>query len=659
MNTRNKLRTAGLFAVTAGLVFTWACLRRPMKVPVPDTEVVEQFVMPQSAQRDVDILFMIDNSHSMAVHQERIMQNFPVLMNTLAQMSGGLPNVHIGVVTSDLGAGNHTGIRFCEQIGGDQGILGMSHAMEDSQAGGPPENRVRDRGALCIGPGERYIVDVEPVGCEINKNPEPDSHTCGSHACGQQHCDDIPGQALTYYENEFGCPRCKNYEGELPDVFSCYADVGIHGCGFEQQLEAVRKALDVNATPENAGFLRESAFLAVVAVTDEDDCTSAVPDVMYNPDPTQDNIDSQLGYLHSFRCFEFGINCHVNDRHPGERLNCTHERSDPNMMLHPVDRYTSFLEAIKDPLMLVVGSIAAPVPEVIMVGLDDRNRPMLMPSCHPPDSEYGADPAVRVKAFTDYFNTPDDMQNWAYVSVCETDFSSSLRGIADKIVEGMAEKCPVQPFAGCPQGPPGTFCSPCLPRCTIYDIERRGLDEEKQMEVVWCGRVCQDGLCTEADMNPCDFDEHGFCHCPDGQGPTVFGPDRQVHCAPLLYHDGSPEISRDPRLNEAVPRQEPPCQGEGCIGRTSACWYMSANTACPHRAGFRIVRADDPPPRTFADGRCSLVPAMEVLCNDGIDNDEDCYTDEEDPDCFCESDPSIPGCDCHRNPEHPDYPNCF
>ncbi len=638
MRTRNKLRCTGFLIVTAGLALTWACIQRPMKVPVPDTEVVERFIMPQSADRDVDILFLIDNSHSMAGHQENLKTNFPVLMNTLATMSGGLPNVHIGVVTSDLGAGSHMEIPLCNGTGGDRGILGMSLAMEDHRVQ-PQENRVRDRGAHCIGPGERYIVDIAPPGCDIERNRSPESHTCASHTCAQQNCSNIDGRDLIFYENEYGCPRCKNYQGSLEEVFSCYADVGIYGCGFEQQLEAVRKALDVKETVENKGFLRQDAFLSIIVVTDEDDCSASTPDVLYNPDRSQDNINSQLGYLHSFRCFEFGIKCNQDGRTPGSRTQCTHERSDPSMMLHPIHRYTSFIESIKDPMMLIVGAIAAPVPETIIVemqscGRGEESCPALKPSCFPTGSQHGADPAVRVNAFVDYFNTKDSMETWAYSSVCSSDFSSPLKGIGHILVDRMTEKCPVQPFAGCPQGPPGTFCSPCLPRCTIFDIERRNSDEEQRMEVVSCNRVCRNGLCTQDDMNECNFDEHGFCHCPDGQGPTTFGPERNIYCAPLLYPDGPPDLRRDIRLREAVPRQEPPCREETCIGRSSACWYLSAETNCPYAAGFRVVRAEDPPPQTFADGRCSLVPPTELLCNDGIDNDEDCYTDEEDPDCW-------------------------
>ena len=42
------------------------------------------------------------------------------------------------------------------------------------------------------------------------------------------------------------------------------ASVGASGCGFEQHLEAVHRALADN--PANAGFLRDDANLAVILV---------------------------------------------------------------------------------------------------------------------------------------------------------------------------------------------------------------------------------------------------------------------------------------------------------------------------------------------------------------------------------------------------------
>ena len=232
-----KKRHVVAFAVVgAALLSLWACIQRPMRLPVPDVKTVELIIMPQSAERDVDILFVIDNSNSMQNEQENLRSQFISLMNGLKQMEEGLPNVHIGVVSTDLGTANYTTTRYCEAVGGDQGVLGMVAGV--------------NKGEICIGPGQRYIVDVEPKDCEIEKD---DSGVCSSHGCAQQNCQAAQreNEILTLVTDDHGCPRCRNYTGTLEEVFSCVAELGVTGCGFEQQLEAMHKALDETNTPEN------------------------------------------------------------------------------------------------------------------------------------------------------------------------------------------------------------------------------------------------------------------------------------------------------------------------------------------------------------------------------------------------------------------------
>src|SRR5262249_12371662 len=59
--------------------------------------------------------------------------------------------------------------------------------------------------------------------------------------------------------------RMSNHTGALADTFSSIAQLGDQGCGYEAQLEGMKRALDVSR-PENAGFLRPGACLAVVII---------------------------------------------------------------------------------------------------------------------------------------------------------------------------------------------------------------------------------------------------------------------------------------------------------------------------------------------------------------------------------------------------------
>ena len=64
---------------------------------------VEYKDIPVTVNRNVDLLFVIDDSPSMADKQANLAANFPNFINVLNTIQGGLPDVHIGVVTSDVG----------------------------------------------------------------------------------------------------------------------------------------------------------------------------------------------------------------------------------------------------------------------------------------------------------------------------------------------------------------------------------------------------------------------------------------------------------------------------------------------------------------------------------------------------------------------------
>ena len=142
-------------------------------------------------------------------------------------------------------------------------------------------------------------------------------------------------------------------------------------------------------------------------------------------------------------------------------------------------------------------------------------------------------------------------------------------------------------------------------------------------------------MCTEADLDDCEYDENGKCTCDGGYSPILFN--REMRCAPLPYSGGVPPSERIPELADLVPWVEPACRGIDCPeetdGRASACWYLSSESNCPYSAGARIARPSDPPAGTRTQGICAFVPQSERSCTDGVDEDEDCLTDCEDPDC--------------------------
>src|SRR5262245_20051616 len=56
--------------------------------------------------RNVDVLFLIDDSSDMAMAQANLIANFPTFMTALQADPAGPRNVHIAVVSPDMGAGD-------------------------------------------------------------------------------------------------------------------------------------------------------------------------------------------------------------------------------------------------------------------------------------------------------------------------------------------------------------------------------------------------------------------------------------------------------------------------------------------------------------------------------------------------------------------------
>jgi len=544
----------------------------------------------RSEKRDIDIVFVIDTSLSMADEQLILQGNFPNLVRVLKDISGGLPNLHIGTISPDLGTSPYN-IPGCERPGGDQGRFMKG-----------PNNS-------CTNPvNQTFVVDVEPRGCTIQKNIVPGQTTsCGAHDCTQANCEEaaftgLDGIAtepagLTFAVDENGCPRCRNYTGQtLEEVFSCMATLGTNGCGMEQQLEAINQAV-TDTSGNNSGFLRYSAYLAIFVISDEDDC-SAKQAELFNP---QGDINSTLGTLTSFRCTEFGVVCDQ----PWERVmpqgqltysNCApREADDPKNMLYPISRYTDTLSQLKDSSMIIVGAITGPYTNQVTVGLHNQN-PKLQPSCG--SLSEGADPAVRLKAFvTSFISEEEDMQ-WAFTSICASDFSPALVGLGEKLRVSVAAECPPFPIMGCPDPAAANGESPltelgsmaeiCDPMCEVQDIDSQG----NITNIPLCDIQYQGGHPAERDPNlPVPVCYH-----------VGYRPDCAIPCPA-----GSSELGCHPTNNP---------------------WFASSR-------GANIVISRRNPREMLIWTRisCQAGKLVEDECIDGKDDDEDGLIDYMDPDC--------------------------
>jgi hypothetical protein len=212
-------------------------------------------------------------------------------------------------------------------------------------------------------------------------------------------------------------------------VFSTMARAGATGCGFEQPLAAMRRALDGN--PANTGFLRQGAILGVVFLADEDDC-SAESTALFGPETMA------LGPLQSFRCTRFGVTCATGGQTEGEmnqtgpKLGCGPSTS--STLVDDVAPYRELLQGLeRDGRKVFVSGIVGPA-EPVAVELRAQpgggpSIPAVSHSCTYTGATGGlevADPAIRLKSLIDGFPGRSSL-----TAICQQDLSGGLVQIAE------------------------------------------------------------------------------------------------------------------------------------------------------------------------------------------------------------------------------------
>ncbi|MBW2733996.1 MAG: VWA domain-containing protein [Deltaproteobacteria bacterium] len=513
MKRGTLLTPSALLTLSALLPCMLSCESRSFEDPVPADEKVTMREYRQNTETDVDVLFVIDNSRSMAQEQANLRQNFGKLIDALKteKLDGRIPNVHIGVVTTDLGVGDFgAALAGCETKGGDSGKL------QSTGTGG------------CLVPNDAWISYVDGV------------------------------------TNLKGCTNDDPIEC-VKESFRCIADLGTEGCGFEMQLEAARRALDPELAM-NPGFLRKDAFLAVIFITDEDDCSAVDLSIF---DPRQDGLQDPLGPLTSFRCFEFGIQCDINDRSaPGPRNNCVpaYDR------LHRIDDYVSFFRKLKDADDSVIMAAIAGPKGPVAVGQDGLT-PVLMPSC---DGAHGsAVPSLRIAKMVEAFDG-------TIHQICTEDFGPALEEIGKKIVASIGGQCIKSPLL-VPNG--GVACRAGVDACKIP-----GCPQDTSCDV-------PRGVCVNADGN----DTQSFCgeSCLD-----------KADCRLELITGRHTSAETRMALKKCPTALFDPGIAKEACGEHCPCWRI-----VPHEEdckeehevspfGFEVMRTDEPAPKTSLVAYC-------------------------------------------------------
>jgi len=420
----------------------WACTSHPLTQPTPAPEQQTDIYITVAPNRLLDLVFMVDNSPSMAPKQQKMNAQFPKLIAALKDPNDGtLPDLRVAIIDSDLGTGG----------------------MYTSGSCGPKNGSVF--GDL----GKFQMI--------------------GATACG------VTSPDATYLEYLKGQPV--NYTGDINTVFACLAgNLGTQGCGEEHQLQAFEFALIAGGLGNDAqhAMLRPAAYLGLVFLTDEDDCSAAENDQMFGDKP------ELRGESASLRCYTRSHDCegrHLTITPPGYPTSAPYSttvsncaaRNDPCQNLtdgyatgtdtsgptdcSPLKGYEQLANEVKtlksDPDQLLVAGIfgwpldgdttKAPykidlIPNPNTADTAHATVYDSWPTCYDPNhmpaagttdkttgfdstaAGWGATAGLRLSAFIDEFGA-----NGLKFSICQTDFSASMKLIGDTIAKKLQNLC--------------------------------------------------------------------------------------------------------------------------------------------------------------------------------------------------------------------------
>lgn len=292
-----------------------------------------------------DVLFVVDDSGSMLGEQEELSENLGRFVEALLGSPVRL-DVQIGVTNTSV----------------------VGYGGETAYSSGPAEGTPYPAGAI-------VAIQQGPGGAVAAGDLVWDPAAYGTTAEGWGGARILSGAAMG--DAAFGA------------AFRANVLVGSRGSGKEQPLLAMRRALE-KAEPggPNDGFLRPGARLAVVVITDEDDC-------------------SESGDPAAF---------------VGTSQTACHDPANKAAAFDPLDGYVSFLGAP------IAGERRDPVVAVV-AGFDEQGLPQ---GCSTMGSTSSLDDPTRLDAFVAALeaaapgHTLED-------SICGS-FGSSLLAIADLMV---------------------------------------------------------------------------------------------------------------------------------------------------------------------------------------------------------------------------------
>jgi hypothetical protein len=381
------------------------------------------------ASREVDILFVIDNSESMGAVQGRLASAIPEFLDVLEDPAYPL-DYRFAVTTTD------NGNPACTGTTPESGALQLSSCRSRT-------------GEFVL---DEPATDATAIGC---------TDICAIESVATEPTTtsrDATARPRPWIENLGG--RSNLAPGINPrDALPCTLPQGIAGCDFESPLEAMYRAIERAEDPDDPqhGFIRAMGTFAIVIVTDEVDCS-------YNPefesvflaeidggtspvfwsDPDADAPTSAV-------CWNAGVLCE-GDGMPYDGCRPSHKNSagfedipGADAVLYPVHRY---IEALNDaaghyPRRIVVSFIDGVPPDydgqlVYAMSPDpaDQLEYGIGPGCtfdddgNPSTPPMTGRPPVRELEIAERFAAGGTPHMY---SICQADYSATLISIAEAI----------------------------------------------------------------------------------------------------------------------------------------------------------------------------------------------------------------------------------
>jgi hypothetical protein len=186
--------------------------------------------------RKMDLVFIIDDSGSMAEEQDNLALNFPMFADVLNDYR--------------LGSGEDLDYRAAITTTGITATANIT--IEPPFPGFPPTTL---------------------------SQPQTGADGKFRQACGMTR------------------PWLERTDPSMATTFACAAKVGTGGPAFEMPLRAAELAVQENVNP---GFLRDDALLGIVVITDEDDCSRRISPFETHGDECATNGDTDLATVTSF-----------------------------------------------------------------------------------------------------------------------------------------------------------------------------------------------------------------------------------------------------------------------------------------------------------------------------------------------------------------------